>query len=81
MWMAQVDSRLAKLEAKFKEGRCPESFETCQAYFVEISAPGLAQGFWDHGLMAGWTQGRGGLPIRNWKAAARTWKANGRGNS
>lgn len=47
------------------------------AYFeqIEYSPPGIAQKFVDYNESKGWVVGK--APMKDWKAACRTWKSNG----
>ena len=50
-----------------------------EAYAKEIGYGRLdAQRFLDHYEMVGWKVGRVGLPMRDWRAAVRTWRRNER---
>ena len=51
----------------------PENLQEVVAAFKEMGAETEAGKFWDHYEANGWTQGRGGRPIRDWRAAARGW--------
>ncbi len=48
--------------------------EEAEAYFAEISAPGEGERFTDYHASRGWIVGKS--PMKDWKAAARTWRAN-----
>jgi len=52
----------------------PPSIEEIRAYFETLERPDLAEQFLDHHTAGGWRVGRN--PMRDWKAAARTWKRN-----
>jgi len=49
------------------------NLEEVVAAFTEIGASQHAAEFFDYYEANGWTQGKAGKPIKNWKAAARGW--------
>jgi len=55
-----------------------EVAEYIAGYMKKIGANGEnpAQDFYDHFLSNGWKVGKGGTPMRDWKAACRTWVRN-----
>jgi hypothetical protein len=48
----------------------------CQAYFSELGIPSEASAFLDHHTALDWVYGKNRTPIKDWQAAARTWKRN-----
>ena len=50
--------------------------EDIQAYITEKGYDLNAQQIFDHYEMVGWVYGRGHNPIKDWKAAVRTWNRN-----
>ena len=66
-------------EGKGKEGvgakQIPPLREDMDAYAQEIGlVPEEVDAFVDHFTANGWRVGRGGQPMKDWKAAMRTWK-------
>lgn len=66
-------------EGKGKEGvatkQIPPSREDMDAYAQEIELPSdEVDAFVDHFTSNGWRVGRGGQPMKDWKASMRTWK-------
>jgi hypothetical protein len=54
----------------------PPTPEQVRAYAKESGRPDYSQQFCDHYITNGWKVGRGGLPMKDWKAAYRTWCVN-----
>lgn len=54
----------------------PRSVEEVRAYIAEIGAAFSAEKFLAHQEAAGWKWGKARHPVKDWKAVARTWKAN-----
>lgn len=52
------------------------TIEEIQAYITEKGYDLNAQQIFDHYEMVGWVYGRGHNPIKDWKAAVRTWNRN-----
>lgn len=57
-------------------GARPKDAEEVRAYMKEKGYPDKADKFFDHYEANGWVQGNGRKPIKDWKAAVRTWQGN-----
>ncbi len=55
----------------------PPSKEEVEAYCEERGNKINAQHFFDFYEANGWVQGKQGKPLKDWKAAVRTWECNG----
>jgi hypothetical protein len=77
------DSRSKEERGKKKEKEereRPQCVEDVFTYMIQINIPSPeieAATYWDHFNGNGWKVGRGGLPMKDWKATVRTWKRNG----
>lgn len=69
------NAKKTKKESSARKFKVPK-VEEVRAYCQERKNTIDADQFVDHYTANGWTQGRG-KPIRNWKAAVRTWERNG----
>lgn len=58
----------------------PPTYEEVAEYCRERENGVDAQLFVDHYAANGWVQGKAGKPLRDWRAAVRTWERNGVGN-
>lgn len=53
------------------------SLDEVRAYCLERGNKVVPEQFLDYYTANGWVQGRQGKPLRDWKAAVRTWERNG----
>jgi hypothetical protein len=75
----KVKSREYEVESIKQKDR-PGNVEEVAQYMAEIEVPSPeveAAAYWDHFNGNGWKVGKGGLPMKDWKATVRTWKRNG----
>jgi hypothetical protein len=75
--VATIDNK-RETQRRTQKRMAPPSIDEVQAYFAER---GCIDGeepekFRDYYTANGWTQGRAGKPIKDWKAAARNWMKN-----
>lgn len=52
---------------------CPPTLDEIRVYARETGTLGCASAFHDHFESNGWRVGRGGLPMKDWRAAYRAW--------
>ena len=73
----ECDSESKTKNPKRKTLFVPPSLEEVQSYCSERGNRVSAEQFVDYYTANGWVQGRQGKPLRDWKAAVRTWERNG----
>jgi hypothetical protein len=72
----QSEAEPSFLAKKPKSVFQPPDIRQIRAYFLELKLPeSQAEAFADHHKARGWKLSKG-LPMRDWEAAARTWKRN-----
>ena len=69
-----------RAKPKAKKVFTPPTYEEVAEYCRERENGVDAQLFVDHYAANGWVQGKAGKPLRDWRAAVRTWERNGVGN-
>jgi hypothetical protein len=73
-----IKNKVKKEKKEKKESKrfVPPSVEEVHAYMKSIGFDGDASKFVDHYSVGGWVYGKAKTPIKDWKAAVRTWSKN-----
>jgi biotin operon repressor len=73
-----TDKKERRKEAKEpkKDMARPATIEDVRNYFLEINEPDQSDKWWDHFATVGWVVGRARSPMKDWRAAVRTWARN-----